>query len=509
MDTANLARTDEKSNDAVRALADRAFARAVGAPLVSGNRVRLLKDAAENYPAWLAAIDGARAYIHFESYIIHEDDTGRLFADRLIAKAQAGVRVRVLYDWMGGFGKTSRRFWNRLRAGGVEVRCFNPPSLSSPLGWVSRDHRKSLVVDDRIAFVTGLCVGDDWTGKPDEGKDPWRDTGVEIEGPAVADVARAFAGVWAMTGDTLPTAELPISKESLPAGDIGVRVVAEVPGSMGVFRAGQFVLSLAERRLWLTDAYFAGTTAYIQGLCAAARDGVDVRLLVPGSSDIGIMTAIARASYRSLLEAGVRVFEWNGSMIHAKTAVADDAYVRIGSTNLNIASWLTNCELDVFVEDEGFAAQVAEMYEEDLRNATEIVLDLNRKVRETGGAQPRRKSRKGRRSGRGSLGRVGAGAVSIGSAVGAAITNRRALGAAEATVIGAGGVALLFVTLLAIFFPAVITYPLAVIGAWATIALLWRAYKLWSDKRATGMDEMSDATRDAAKDDRIPGMRKH
>lgn len=264
MDAANLERTDDP-NDATHALTDRAFARAVGAPLVSGNRVRLLKDAGENYPAWLAAIDSARHHIHFESYIIHEDDTGEMFADRLIAKAREGVRVRVLYDWMGGFGKTSRRFWNRLRAGGVEVRCFNPPRFGSPLGWLSRDHRKSIVVDDRIAFVTGLCVGDDWTGKPEEGRDPWRDTGVEIEGAAVASVARAVADVWAKTGTPLPEADLPTEDQVPREGDISLRVVAEVPGSMGVFRAGQFVAALARERLWLTDAYFAGTTAYIQG----------------------------------------------------------------------------------------------------------------------------------------------------------------------------------------------------------------------------------------------------
>lgn len=472
------------ANNSVSALADRAFSRAVGAPLISGNGVRLLKDAAENYPAWLDAINKADRTVHFESYIIHEDDTGRLFADALIAKASQGVRVRLIYDWMGAFGKTSRKFWNRLRAGGVEVRCFNPPSLASPLGWLSRDHRKSLVVDGRIGFVAGLCVGDDWTGKPEEGKDPWRDTGVEIVGPAVADVARAFAQVWAMTGAPLPADDLSTAEDLARAGDISLRVVAEVPGAMGVFRAGQFVAALARQRLWLTDAYFAGTTAYIQALRAASKDGVDVRLLVPGSSDIGIMQTISRASYRPLLEAGVRVFEWNGAMIHAKTAVADDRYTRIGSTNLNIASWMGNCELDVFVEDEKFAAEVARMYEEDLQNATEIVLDAKHKVRQTGGTpQTQHGKRRRRKRGSGSVGRFGAGAISIGSMVGAAFTNRRELGPAEATLIGGAGLVLFAVTLLAVFFPRVIIFPLAVVGAWMTVTLLARAYRLWSDKR--------------------------
>ena len=151
---------------ALRGIADHAFSRAAGAPLVCGNHVRLLKDARENYPAWLDAIRAAKRHIHFESYIIHEDDVGREFADALIAKAREGVAVRLIYDWMGGFGKTSRRFWNDLRAGGVEVRCYNPPRLDSPLGWLSRDHRKMLAVDGQVGFVTGLCVGRMWVWGP-------------------------------------------------------------------------------------------------------------------------------------------------------------------------------------------------------------------------------------------------------------------------------------------------------------------------------------------------------
>src|SRR5262245_63569878 len=119
----------------VRVLAEQAFSRAAGAPLVPGNSIRLLKDARENYPAWLDAIAGAKRFIHFESYIIHDDAVGDQFSDALIARARDYVPVRVIYDWMGGFGKTSRRFWRRLRAGGVEVRCYNAPTLASPLGW--------------------------------------------------------------------------------------------------------------------------------------------------------------------------------------------------------------------------------------------------------------------------------------------------------------------------------------------------------------------------------------
>src|SRR4051812_12228424 len=148
-----LAREETSVRDEVRELADRAFSRASAAALREGNALRILKDASENYPAWLDAIRAARHSIHFEMYIIHEDEQGRLFADALMERAAAGVTVRLLYDWMGGVGKTSRRFWNRLRAGGVEVRCYNPPRFDRPLGWVSRDHRKSICVDRSVAFV--------------------------------------------------------------------------------------------------------------------------------------------------------------------------------------------------------------------------------------------------------------------------------------------------------------------------------------------------------------------
>src|SRR5690606_41476154 len=188
----------------LREIADQAFSRAAGARLIEGNRVRLLRDATENYPAWLAAIAAARRSVCSESYIVHEDAIGHAFVDALIAKAREGVAVRLLYDWMGGLGKASRRFWSRLRAGGVEVRCYNPPRLESPLGWLSRDHRKMLAVDGQVGFVTGLCVGQMWLGDPDRRLEPWRDTGVEIRGRALAELARSFARGWAVLGEPVP-----------------------------------------------------------------------------------------------------------------------------------------------------------------------------------------------------------------------------------------------------------------------------------------------------------------
>ncbi len=463
-----------------QAFADRAFSRAAGAPLVGGNSVRLLKNAWENYPAWLAAIAAAKRHIHFESYIIHEDNTGRAFADALIAKAREGVRVRLIYDWLGGFGRTSRRFWNRLRAGGVDVRCYNPPHLDSPLGWLSRDHRKMLAVDGQVGFVTGLCIGRMWEGIPEKGIEPWRDTGMEVRGPAVADIERAFAEVWAMTGAPIPEGE-GMERDALPrAGDTSLRVVASAAATAGMFRFDHLIAALAKERVWLTDAYFAGTTAYVQALRAAAQDGVDVRLLVPNATDIPILRPLSRAGYRPLLEAGVRVFEWNGAMLHAKTAVTDGRWARIGSSNLNIASWFGNCELDVVVEDEPFAQAMEDMYLEDLANATEVVLDAKQKVRARGA--PRR-ARPVMTSGGGSVGRAAAGAVRIGNAVGAAFTGRRVLEPVESRLMTGGGALFLILAALVAFFPRTLAYPLFLLFVWFGAALFYRSWKLHREGR--------------------------
>ncbi len=464
----------------VRAFANQAFSRAAGAPLVEGNNVRLLKDARENYPAWLDAIGAAKRNIHFESYIIHGDDAGRMFADALVARAREGVHVRLIYDWMGGFGKTSRSFWNHLRAGGVEVRCYNPPRLDSPFGWLSRDHRKMLTVDGQVGFITGLCVGRMWVGVPEKKIDPWRDTGIEVRGPAVADIERAFAQVWVMMGEPIPEHEL-VNRDSLsPEGDVSMRIVASVPATAGLFRLDQLVAALARDRLWLTDAYYAGMTTYVQALRAAARDGVDVRLLVPNGTDIPILRPLSRAGYRPLLEAGVRVFEWNGTMLHAKTAVADGRWARVGSTNLNISSWFGNCELDAVVENRHFAREMEEMYLQDLTNATEVVLDMKQKVRAPG--EPRH-LHPVMTSGGGSAGRAAAGAIRIGNAVGAAFTNRRVLEPVEARIMLTTGALLLSLAIFFFYFPRALTYPVIVVFVWIAFALLLRGFKLRRRKR--------------------------
>jgi cardiolipin synthase len=453
--------------------ADQSLTRACGASRVPGNRVRLLKNASENYPAWITAIESAEQWIHFETYIIHEDETGRHFADLLSAKAREGVKVRLIYDWVGSLRNASGQFWRKLAAAGVDVRSFNRPSLRSPFGWASRDHRKLLSVDGRIAYISGLCIGQQWIGYPDRGLEPWRDTGVEIVGPALEDIERAFASTWAVAGKALSVNEQRVVTTEPGTGDVAVRVVASVPNVGSVYRIDQLITMLASKSIWLADAYFVGTASYVQALRAAARSGVDVRLLMPGTNDVPIMRAVSRAGLRSLLEAGVRVFEWNGSMMHAKTAVADGMWARVGSTNLNVSSWLANWELDVVVENRHFAKQMEAMFLDDLSQSTEIVLDTRRRPAAISTRRPRKIAGKGA----GAV-RTAAGVMRLSHALGAAITNRRELGPAEAVIMFWGAALLATFSFVAVYWPKVVAFPAAILCVWIATSLVVRAFKL-------------------------------
>jgi cardiolipin synthase len=485
--------TDARAVQPVRQIGVQALSRASGAPLLSGNRVRILEDADQNFPVWLDAIRTAKRAIYFENYIFEEDEVGVAFAGALADCARAGVKVRLIRDWMGTRSGASRSFWRRLASAGVEIRCFNPFRLGSPFGWISRDHRKMIAIDGKVAFVSGLCISQRWKGDPARGIPPWRDTGLEIRGPAVADVEHAFAHIWDTMGDPVPAADLSSAEGIAAVGEIALRVVAGSPSTAGLFRMDQLVAAVARRSLWLTDAYFVGVTPYVQALRSAARDGVDVRLLVPNATDIPVIRSLSRGGYRPLLEAGVRIFEWNGSMLHAKTAVVDGRWSRVGSSNLNLASFLGNYELDVAIEDEGIARQMEAMYLRDLEGATEIELARNRVVRvdESAGvaaqpaspavvpapaATPGRAAR--RQSNRKGSQGAAAGAIRIANAVGAAVTNHRVVGAAEGRLLIPSGLVLVVLAVLATLWPRLIAVPVAALSLWVGVALVWRARRL-------------------------------
>jgi cardiolipin synthase len=451
-----------------------ALSRVAGAPLIGGNHVELLIDAQANFTRWLEAIESARTSVLFENYMFGNDGITREIRDVLSKRARAGVRVNVIRDWLGCIGESHESFWQPLRDAGGEVRTFNRFRFTRPFGWLSRDHRKTLVVDSDVGFVSGVCVNARWLGDPARGIAPWRDTGLAVRGPAVREIARAFAESWAATGAALPD-DLPVlAEEPAVAGDVDLRVIVTTPRTTGLYRLDQLLAAVAERTLWLTDAYFVGTAPYVDALAAAAHDGVDVRLLVPATSDRPIVGAMSRAGYRALLEAGIRVYEWHG-MLHAKTAVVDERWARVGSSNLNVASWLGNAELDIGIENEPFARRMHAQYEKDLEQATEIVLGApDRRARRSGPARPSLPAPRAT----GSSGRSASSALRLANTVGAAITDRRVVGSTEGQILLGGAVVLSGVAAAGIYRPRVLAWPLAAVSAWCAVALASRYLQL-------------------------------
>lgn len=353
-----------------------AIERTASARSIAGNILQHHPDSPAALEAMLVLIAGAEQWIHFENYIIRDDRTGRRFGDALAERARAGVRVRVLYDALGSFG-TGFRYWHALRRAGVEVRAFHPIFSGHPFDIFVRDHRKLLVADGARAMVGGICIGDEWAGDAERGREPWRDTMLTVCGPAAAALDASFANVWGRSGPPLDPSELTPDPDE--CGDCNVQVVIGVPFEGRTYRATQLIAAAAHERLWITDAYLAPPAPLYAALLDAARAGVDVRILVPGVSDLPVMRNLTRAGYRELLRAGVHVFEWLGPMIHAKTLVADRQWARVGSSNLNVSSLLGNYELDLLTDNVPMADALAAQFRRDLQTSREIVLDPSRR----------------------------------------------------------------------------------------------------------------------------------
>lgn len=459
------------------------LSRATGSPTLEGNHIRLQFEGSTTFEAWIEAIDRAQRFVYFENYVVRDDRVGRAFRDALISKAGQGVPVRVIYDWLGCWA-TPRSYWKPLRGAGAEVRAFNPPSLAlgDPLGVLQRDHRKLVVVDGDVAFVGGFCVGDEWTGS--RSRPPWRDTGVEIHGPAARAAALAFERLWSELGE--PSSLAAAIREPDTAGGMPVWLIEGEPGRARVYRTLHLTAALARTRIWITDAYFVAPRPVSEALAAAAQQGVDVRILVPAHNNWPWVRSISRGGYRFLLENGARVFEWQGPMMHAKTSVSDGIWCRVGSSNLNTASLIGNWELDVGVLDRGLAAQLEGLFLADLASSREIVLPRRRAAapRESGAepspaagadARPLRQvslDPEGPlherldliRSSRGKLGM--AGLVRAGSAFGGALAGNRTLGREDRTVLGTVAVAFLVLGAVAFFLPTLVGWAFAAVALW-------------------------------------------
>ena len=354
--------------------------RIAAADASSGNEVELMRDGTRIFDAMIDLIAQARETVVLESYIVNSDSVGIRFAEALIASAKRGVKVRLIADWVGSW-TTRRGYWRMLREGGIDVRIFNPPGFRRWLGLMPRDHRKVLVADQQVAITGGIGLSEEWSGiVKRKRRAPWRDTAVLIRGPAALDMERAFDSMWkrahfeerraarrhivrrARNSDTTPD-------ESTGAV---VGIIEGEPWRLRVARALQIQSVSAEKAIWIASAYFYPSSAEIEALCGAALDGVDVRVLVPSRYDHPWMRMLTRSVYRKLLRNGVRIWEWKGVMMHAKTSVIDGRWVRVGSTDFNPLGIAINYELDAVIESKQLGKDAEEMFLRDLEESTEI-----------------------------------------------------------------------------------------------------------------------------------------
>jgi cardiolipin synthase A/B len=354
--------------------------RIAAADVSSGNSVRLLRDGPATFAAMLKAIREAKSAILLECYIFRSDEVGKEFADALIEAVKRGVKVQLLLDWIGVRG-SSRHFFRNLREAGVETAIFNPPGFHRWLGLVPRDHRKLLVVDSTIGITGGVGVGREWTtGILKQHRARWRDTAVSVEGPAARDMELAFDHMWRRaTGAERRGSHRFLRRQARGAHlDPSVATPALVgiiegePLRLRVARAFQMQAISAERSIWIATAYFAPSVAEVEALNGAARDGVDVRILVPSRNDHPWVSIVARRYYRRLLMNGVRIWEWQGEMMHAKTSVVDGRWLRVGSTDFNILGVAINYELDAIIEDAALGHEAEQMFLADLEGSREI-----------------------------------------------------------------------------------------------------------------------------------------
>ena len=348
-------------------------------PLVLGNKVTLLENGAATYQAMLAAIRGAHDSINMQTYTFTDGPVGQMFADALIERQRHGVQVNVEYDSLGSFG-TLASFFDRMRQNGVavlEYRPVNPFAAKLPWSFSHRNHRKMLVVDGRIAFTGGINISEVYASGPSgsEEKGPleyWRDTDIEVEGPAVAEFQRAFINEWKyQQGQALSERNyFPMLDRK---GNQMVRVIFSVPERFSLIYVTLIsAIVSSETNIYITDAYFAPDHQMLHALEHAAQRGVDVRLLLPSQTDEPLILAAQHSHYADLLEAGVKIYEWQGQMLHAKTTTIDGVWSTVGTSNLDWWSIARDNELNAIVLSHSFAEDMNLMFRNDTENSVQI-----------------------------------------------------------------------------------------------------------------------------------------
>lgn len=350
-------------------------------PLTRGNKLTLLADGEATYAAMFHALENATDHINLESYIIEDDETGRTFADLLLRKQAEGVQVNLLYDSFGSLN-TPAAFFERLRDGGIQVVEFNPVNPMAARGkWrlSHRDHRKILLVDGKVAIVGGINISEVYSSSPfkrqhsESAPIHWRDTDVQIEGPAVAELQKLFISTWQQQeGQQL--AERDYFPPLQETGKALVRVVGSVPGETNRIPFIIYVSAVmyAEHTIYLTHSYFVPDDQILEALADAAQRGVDVKIILPGTSDSPWPLYAQRYHYAALLQAGVQLYEHKTSLLHAKTAVIDRVWSTVGSTNLDYLSLLNNDEVNAIILSREFAAEMEAMFARDLSDSRQI-----------------------------------------------------------------------------------------------------------------------------------------
>ena len=344
------------------------------APVRPGNRVRILRNGCRTFPSMLEAIAAAESTIDFSSYIYWPGEITNQFTEALCERAKAGVEVNVVFDAYGS-AKLDRETVHRLEEAGATVAFFRPPAWYTLDKLNNRMHRRLLIVDGRIGFAGGVGIADVWMG---DAEDPehWRETHAVIEGPAVRDILGGFIEDWTeATNVVLGASHFP---EVAPLdGGVDVQVILSSPGSGGTAAAQLFFATIAgaRERLWITTAYFAPDEAFLDLLCDAAERGVDVRILVNGPNvDKEVVRETGQRQYGRLLEAGVRIFEFQPTMIHAKVMIAD-GWANLGSSNLEHRSLGLDDELIVGFSDPALIDELARHFGDDLDRSAEYDLE--------------------------------------------------------------------------------------------------------------------------------------
>jgi len=350
-------------------------------PLTKGNRIVLLTDGKATYAAMFKSIQNAKDHINLESYIIEDDETGRTFADLLLKKQGEGVQVNIIFDSMGSMN-TPASFFQRLRDGGIKVVEFNPINpLKAGEKWelIARDHRKILIADGTVAIIGGINISKVYSSNPlkrkKNNKTPihWRDTDVQVEGPAVAEFQKLFMGTWTkQKGPKL--SGLNYFPKLTEKGTALVRVVGSTPGETNRIPFIMYVsaISFAEHSIHMTNSYFIPDDQIVKALADAAGRGIDVKIILPGITDSSLALHAQRYHYSKLLKSGVKIYEHGTSLLHAKTATVDSVWSTVGSTNMDFLSLLNNDEVNAVVLSREFAVEMEKVFSRDLANSRQI-----------------------------------------------------------------------------------------------------------------------------------------